>query len=214
MIRTRLQRIAEIIPSDSKVIDIGSDHGLLPIYLYKSKNCKCTATDINKNCIRTIKENIRKHNLENEIDVIKADGLNGIDYDDAYIVIAGMGTFEILNILKNHNPKNLIIQSNTDLYELRKELTKRYAIVFETFVYDKGKYYTIIKFEYGKTKYSYTDLLIGPFLKNNLEYIEYHHKVSLYIYNNILLRNFKKKIKYFKIIYTIKKTLKGFKGRK
>ena len=36
-ISKRLELIASFIPENSKVIDIGCDHGLLDIYLYQNK---------------------------------------------------------------------------------------------------------------------------------------------------------------------------------
>ena len=36
MITKRLKTIADLIPKDSSVIDIGTDHAYLPIYLYQN----------------------------------------------------------------------------------------------------------------------------------------------------------------------------------
>ena len=36
-ISKRLETIASLVPINSKVIDIGCDHGLLDIYLYQKK---------------------------------------------------------------------------------------------------------------------------------------------------------------------------------
>ena len=45
-LKPRLQAIANLIKDNSKIIDVGADHGLLDIYLSKYKNCTCLATDI------------------------------------------------------------------------------------------------------------------------------------------------------------------------
>ena len=34
----RLEAISSLIPNNSKIIDVGCDHGLLDIYLYQKKN--------------------------------------------------------------------------------------------------------------------------------------------------------------------------------
>ena len=62
---------------------------------------------------------------------------------------------------------NIIIQSNTDLYFLRKNITKLgYYIEDETLVEDKNIIYTVIKFKKGRKRYNYKELYLGPILLN------------------------------------------------
>ena len=58
-ISKRLKTIADLIPNDSKVIDVGCDHAYLSIYLSKEKKCKCLATDVNSNALENAKRNMR-----------------------------------------------------------------------------------------------------------------------------------------------------------
>ena len=59
----------------------------------------------------------------------------------------------------------IIIQSNTDLYFLRKNVTGiGYYIEDEILVKDKGIIYTIILFKKGRKKYNYKELYLGPIL--------------------------------------------------
>ena len=45
----RLEAISSLVPNNSKIIDIGCDHGLLDIYLYQKKiSNKIIAADIYK----------------------------------------------------------------------------------------------------------------------------------------------------------------------
>ena len=61
-ISKRLEAIASLTPCDSKVIDIGCDHGLLDIYLYQNKiSTKIIASDVNKNALNNAKQNIKKY---------------------------------------------------------------------------------------------------------------------------------------------------------
>ena len=47
--KKRLLDIVNILDSDKKIIDVGTDHGLVPLYLAKNKiSSDITATDISK----------------------------------------------------------------------------------------------------------------------------------------------------------------------
>ena len=80
-----------------------------------------------------------------------------------------------------NNVDNIVIQSNTKLYFLRKEITKlKYYISDEEMIYDKGIYYTIIKFKKGKKKYNRKELYFGPILlKNKGKVFEEYNKREL-----------------------------------
>lgn len=186
-ISKRLKCIADMIPNNSNVIDVGCDHGLLSIYLYSEKKCNVLATDVNKNALESAKSNIKKYNVPN-VKTKLTDGLNDIDvkeYD--YIVIAGMGTNTIKNILNNKVlSNNIILSSNNQLYELRKYVTKLgYYIIDEKFVEDHQKKYVIMSFKKGYKKYSKIDLLYGPIVKNNSDYLAFELEKLLNIKSKI-----------------------------
>ena len=81
-----------------------------------------------------------------------------------------MGANTIVGILKYStdkllNVKDIIIQSNTDLYFLRKNVTKLgYYIEDEILIEDSNIIYTVIKFTKGKKRYNYEELYLGPIL--------------------------------------------------
>ena len=57
----RLETIANLVPVNSNVIDVGCDHALLDIYLYENNiSNKIIASDINPNALKNAKENIKK----------------------------------------------------------------------------------------------------------------------------------------------------------
>lgn len=168
----RLEVVASYIKDNSKIIDIGCDHGLLSIYLAKKyNNIKIIASDVNKNALNSAINNIKKENLEDKIETRLGNGLDIVNSDEIdTIVIAGMGANTIMGILKYNtdklvNVKTIVIQSNTDLYFLRKNMTKLgYFIEDESLVEDSNIIYTIIKFSKGKKRYSYKELYLGPIL--------------------------------------------------
>ena len=201
-ISKRLEAISSLVPINSNIIDIGCDHALLDIYLYQKKiSNKIIASDINNNALNNAKENIEKNKLSKYIETRLGNGLDTLNKEDNIdtIVISGMGAHTIVGILKNNkyklgNIKTIIIQSNTKLEFLRKEVTKlNYLIEDEIMVEDNKKTYTIIKLIKGKKKYTKKELYFGPILlkrKNNL-FIENAKKElqKLNIYLKFLPKN-------------------------
>jgi len=196
----RLNTIVGLIDESTNVIDIGCDHALLDIYLTLNNKNKCIAADINENALKGAENNIKKYDLEDKIKIIVSDGLKNIDIPlNNTIVICGMGTNTILNIIKNSDLKkidNLIIQSNNDLYLLRKTLVRLgFYIKQEINLEDKKKYYTIIKLKKGKRNYNYFEYHYGISLHDK-EFIKYLINKNNKIINNLPKKYFIKKIKY------------------
>ena len=119
----RLKTICDFVPNKSKIIDVGADHALVDIYLTKEKQCTCLATDISKKCIEKANENIKKENLN--IKTIVTDGINNIKLKNEIIIIAGMGTHNILKILNKKINNDLIISSHNDIPLLHKQMQKK-----------------------------------------------------------------------------------------
>ncbi len=173
-ISKRLETIAELIPSHSKVIDVGCDHALLDIYLSQEKGCECIATDINQSALDQARYNILRFQVKT-ITILLADGLEGIPIsDDDIIVISGMGTLTIEHILEGRKlPKRMIIGTQTDFEDLRRYVTSLgYRIQDEKYVEEKKKTYVIIDFVRGQENYQEEDYRFGPVLKKNLRFIE------------------------------------------
>lgn len=214
----RLEAISSLIPNNSKVIDIGCDHGLLDIYLYQKKiSNKIIASDINENALNNAKENIKKNKLENIIETRLGNGLDTLNETDDIdtIIISGMGAHTAVGIIKKNieklkKIKTIVIQSNTKIEFLRKEITKlNYIISDELLVEDNKKIYTIIKFEKGKKKYNKKELFFGPILlKKNSQLFQKNNKLELEKLNLVL-----KMLPKNKIIdrYKIKKKINMYK---
>ena len=64
-INNKLKKIAELVPSNSFLLDVGCDHALLDIYL-TDKNVKSIASDINDLPLSKAYKNIKK-TLKNRI---------------------------------------------------------------------------------------------------------------------------------------------------
>ena len=201
-ISKRLEAISSLIPDNSSIIDIGCDHALLDIYLYQSKKVKkVIASDINVNALNNAKENIKKSSLESQIETRLGNGLDTLKKGDDIdtIIISGMGAHTVVGILKTNQDKlkdinTIIVQSNTKLEFLRKEVTKlNYMIDNEIMLEDNKKTYTIIKFIKGKKKYTKKELYFGPILlkEKSPVFIEYNTKElsKLEIFLKLLPKN-------------------------
>ena len=167
----RIKALASLVDKDSRLVDIGTDHALLPIYLYENEiTKKVTGSDISSNALEFAKNNLKKHNLSDKIKLIVSDGFTNLndEYDTA--VISGMGTDTIKKILDRNNlPKKLIISSHKNVDELRLFMNKKgYKIIKEITLKDNDIYYDMIKYEKGIETLSNYDILVGK--SNDTEY--------------------------------------------
>ena len=203
----RLQAVATLVDVGRKVIDVGCDHAYLDIYLTLNNENKCIATDINENALNSAIKNIEKYNLTDKIEVKLTDGLTDIKVNKKdNIVICGMGTHTILDILKTNKLSNtLIISSNNDIDILRREVVSLgYFIDSEIFIIDKGKPYIIIKFKKGYKKYNENDYIFGPILKYNIQYKKYIINKYKKIIKQISIKKINIKFKYILLILRLK----------
>ncbi len=207
----RLKIIAELVPKGSKVVDVGCDHAYLSIYLaQKNISSKIYATDINENAYNIAKNNISTYKLNDIITLKLGNGLQPVKKEDIdTVILSGMGSKTIIDILTTSKDilnkiNTLIISSNTNLYYLRKHLTKlNYYITKEVMVIDKKIYYTIIKLDKGTKKYTNNELLYGPILLKNKD-----KTLLKYLYEDIEKQNnIIKRIPKNKIILKIKLTI-------
>ena len=185
----RLEAISSLIPNNSKVIDVGCDHGLLDIFLYEQNICnKVIASDINENALNNARENIKKNKLEKYIDTRLGNGLDTLKETDNIdtVIISGMGAHTVVGILKNNlnklkNINTIVVQSNTKIEFLRKEVIKlNYFIEDEIMIEDSKKVYIIIRFVKGKKKYTKKELFFGPILmKKNSKLFQETNKKDL-----------------------------------
>ena len=165
----RIKTIASFVTENSKVINIGSDHALLEIYLVKTKKpAKVIASDINPNALKQGLTNINKYQVANKIILREEDGLKAIDPDIDTVIISGLGGSTICRILTTDkallkNVKHIILQPNSDLYEVRKKVVALgYVIDEEEILTEKKHTYIILSFKKGSQKYSHHELYFGP----------------------------------------------------
>ena len=189
MLSIRLLTVAKLVKHNAKVLDVGTDHAYLPIYLREMKICKSViASDVSANALENARKNIEKFQTTN-IKLVLSDGLNGITDKYDTLVICGMGTKNIINIIDGHKlPDRLILSSNNNLYELRKYMNKiGYKIDEEVAVVEKGKYYDIISYQKGNEYLSKSKLLYGK--SKDKKYLKHLYNKEKQIYKEMNLKN-------------------------
>ncbi len=150
-------------------IDVGCDHAKLSVYLVQSGLCdKVYACDINDGPLEKARLTLSSRSykgktLDNYIDVIKTDGLCGMEKICAQrIFILGMGGELIANILdnaaflkdeQNKGKIGLVLQAMTSADDLRKYLyVNGFEIRDEELVLDKGRTYSVMLCVYDGVK--------------------------------------------------------------
>ena len=163
------------------VIDVGTDHAYLPIYLVgQNISSRALACDINRGPIESAQRNIAAAGLEDKIDTLCTDGLHGAEHfrpDD--IMIFGMGGELIMRILseapwvKDANI-GLVLQPMTRAHLLRRWLLENgFTIVGETLTHEDRYYQTIAARYCGKNEeYTEEELLLGRWnIQNNAPHL-------------------------------------------
>lgn len=183
----RIARISSYIEDDEKVIDVGCDSCLLSIMLAK-RGIYSVASDLRENIIENAKEKI-DDNLKKYITFRVGDGITLKESENNYtLVLAGMGTYLMVNILKNTTKtfKKIITISNNNHDILRKEfLHLGYIVETEEIIKEKNKFYNLIIFTKGNKKYSEKDLIIG-LNHQNIPLLKEKNKELIKKYQNII----------------------------
>jgi len=157
----RLNWIIEKLDKVEIIMDVGTDHGYIPIYLVKNNIAsKVIASDINKEPLKKAKINASLDGMLDKIDLRLGGGLYPLKNKEANaVIIAGMGGNLIRDILENDldkvkNLDYLILQPAQNPEVLRKYLyTNDYEILEEDICLDEGKYYEIFKVKYKAGDY-------------------------------------------------------------
>lgn len=218
MLSKRLESLIKYIEKDDKLIDIGCDHALIDIYLIKNKLLDyLIVSDVHEQALESGINNIKKHNLTNKIEARLGNGLEVLTENDDIdtILISGMGTNTILNILKPEylsNINKLILQSNNNHEELRRNITKLgFIIGSEEYLIDNKKSYINIIFKKGQKKYKKDELRYGPFLIHNIEYLNFELNNCLKLKEIIKNPKLKQRMSLEHEIKKLNKYLKGVK---
>lgn len=189
----RLQTIADMVSAGGRLVDIGTDHGYIPIDLIqRGQILSALAMDIGKGPLERAKEHVASYGLETKISCRLSNGFEHYQKGESdTAVIAGMGGDLMEKILeggKDRLPEELILQPQSEWHKVRRFLADHgYGIVEEKMVIDDGKYYVVMKAITGK-KMTLNELeeKYGPYLLSNKDEILFEYlKRSMDTYTTI-----------------------------
>ena len=165
----RLLKIASLVPKNTYLADIGTDHAHLPIYLIENGiTNSCIAADIVDGPLEMARKNISAHGFEDKIRVVKSNGLDKVyPFTPETVVIAGMGGETIRDIIsacdfsKDGAPL-FILQPMTHTELLREYLIKNgFSILNEDVVREAHRFYVIMVVKYLEKQEFYFDAGLG-----------------------------------------------------
>lgn len=173
----RLEAVASFVPYSSVLLDIGTDHAQLPIYLLEEEQIKrAYASDNKEGPLAIAIKNISSSCLNTKILTIKSNGIDMINSDIlnevSCVTIAGMGGILIKDILSSSKwkdylvNKTFVLQPNSNAEDVRRQLVKMsFMIVDECLVFEEGHYYEVIFSRPGISEYEELDYKYGPILR-------------------------------------------------
>ena len=143
----RLEKIGNEVNKGETMVDLGTDHGFLPVALWeRGISPKVIMADVSEGSLNKAKENCRLSHPDVEFDFRLGDGLKVIENGEVdAVVIAGMGGILMTEILeadleKSWSFKKLILQPRNNVGFLRHWLYNNcYKITNEQLVRE-GKY--------------------------------------------------------------------------
>ncbi len=158
----RLRAVADLTPACETLIDVGCDHGYLPIALLQAGRIRrAIAIDIRLGPLKAAEENVKRCRVAEKVELRLSDGLEQVSPGEAQTaVFAGMGGFRICELLRKTPPKvlagltTLILEPQTEADAVRRTLCAlRFRIEDEALVRDRGKDYLVIRAAHGEERY-------------------------------------------------------------
>ena len=155
-LQPRLRLLADMVPQGGCLVDIGTDHGYLPVWLLQRGRIEgAIAADIGAEPLAHARRTAAEYGVGN-IDFRLCDGLSGIAPEEAdSVVIAGMGGETIIAILSaapwtKDGQHALLLQPMTKAADLRRWLSVNgYCFTEERLVRDKNYLYPVLRVKGG-----------------------------------------------------------------
>lgn len=194
----RLSAVASMVTEGNRLVDVGCDHGYLPLYLYLNKKIpSAIAMDVRPGPLSRAREHIAEYGLEKYIETRLSDGLLALSPGEGdTLTIAGMGGPLMERILTakeevRESFRELILQPQSDIPHFRRFLREiGWEIVEEEIVLEDGKFYPMMKAVRGEARtvpgdmpYTLEEAFGGLLLKKR------HPVLKLYLERELRIRN-------------------------
>lgn len=167
----RLEQVCAFVPSGAYPADVGSDHGEVPIALWRSGKCpKVFAIENKPGPFATLSKAIAGAEAEEGCLLSLSDGIEAIPPEVDTLILAGMGGHLIIKILQKHPEKLkniafLVVDAHTDQAFVREQIAALgYRIAKEQFLLEGGIAYDVMGWEKSAERVVYAPeaLLLGP----------------------------------------------------
>ena len=172
----RLSAVAKMVPVNTTLVDVGTDHAYLPVYLCEQGICPhVVASDVAPGPLSSASAHTAQAGLADRIDCRLADGLSAVsigEMDGA--VLCGMGGKLMMRILEARfdlvrQLKYLILQPQSDADALRRYAVEHgFRITEETLIKEDGRLYQVLRIEPGKEadfpSWQYKNPLLGELI--------------------------------------------------
>ena len=153
----RLQTVAELVPAGTRLADVGTDHGRLPVWLLQQEIVEqAVASDLRPGPLGRARALAEKWGLSDRISFRLCDGLSEISPEEAEVVtIAGMGGETIASILAavpwtGQPGHRYILQAMSGMDGLRRYLSESgFSILREILVPEGETLYIVLLAEPG-----------------------------------------------------------------
>ena len=154
----RLAALADAIEPGSRVADVGSDHGLLPMWLAASGTAAfCLATERTETQLRRVARPPDAASWASRLGYRAGNGLSAILPSDDIdtIVVAGLGGSSIVRLLSGteafgSRTTRLVLQPRSEVARVREWIAENgWALVSERLTLDRGRFHVTLAAERG-----------------------------------------------------------------
>ncbi len=177
------------VPGDTGA-DIGTDHGLLPCAILQRNLCRqMIFSDISPSALDHARHQVRRLALEERAVFRLSDGLDALDRPVCCISITGMGGTHMAELL-TRNPRHLnqtplVLCAHSDVPVIRRAILRiGYHFTREVLTRDRGRFYIVMRAEYGHAAQDEDELDFGslmyhqpsgdllPYLRRQIQILE------------------------------------------
>ncbi|MCQ8264748.1 tRNA (adenine(22)-N(1))-methyltransferase TrmK [Streptococcus suis] len=172
-ISQRLEAVASYVPQGARLVDVGSDHAYLPLFLVEQGRIEfAIAGEVVQGPYQSALQNVEQAGQTDKIAVRLANGLAAVELTDqvSTVTIAGMGGRLIAEILEAGKDKlgsveRLVLQPNNREDDVRRWLVAHdFQLIAEEILEENDKIYEILVAEKGSTDLTVDQLRFGPYL--------------------------------------------------
>lgn len=187
----RLRSIAALVLPGGCAADIGTDHGLLPVYVVEEGLCaQAIAADKNAGPLEAARSLVENRGLAARVSLRLGDGLSVLRPGEAdTIILAGMGGMLIRSLLEREpavaaGARRLVLQPQTDADLVRYYLRDQgWRIVGEDLVQEGNQFYQVIAAEAGRMELTAGQARFGPLILSQphplaAEWLEWHLRLN------------------------------------